>query len=205
MNPLFDPIGFDPLEQIERSAELVPVDSTMPVDLLDVISARLEESIEQPPIPEFDAFADPLARTLDRVEASVEGPRCGMPQFGPDPLLDQAEMDTERQVTSPESGATNSESDPRSAEKHRPLTGLWSGDHQDMAHPARERPRSRDYIRRPSGSGSGIRAPTTMVYCTLRQEWVDVGECRECPDFEPADVSAGDDEEYCRHAWDGED
>jgi len=200
MNPLSDPLGFDALEQTEQVTEIVPLDSPIPLDPLDAMLAGLERSIEQPPVPELDQFADPLARTLDRVEASVERPRYGMPQFESPSLLDLIEMQAEHQVVPPESSPADFDPGPHEVESRRPLSGSGGSLPPGMGGPVPERPRGRDYIHRPSGSGSGIRAQTTMVYCTLRQEWVDAGECRECPDFEPVDNVAGDDEEHCRHA-----
>lgn len=212
MNPLFDALGFDPLEQIEQAAELLPLNSAIPLDPLGAMLDALESHIEQPPAPELDVFADPLARTLDQVESSAEGRGYGEPQLGGDPVhpvLDHMETETERQVIPPEAVPSHVDFGHPVAEGAGPPPvtggGFPAGMGGSDVGPAPRGGNGPAYVYRPHGGRTGARMQADAVFCSLSRRWVDAEECRECPDFEPEDTSAGDDEERCRYASDDRD
>ncbi len=211
MNPLHDPLGCDPLEQVGRAVELPPLDTPIPLDPLDAMLDRLEDSMEQPPMPGLDVFADPLARALDQVESSLEYQRFDDLGLDADPLhsvLDRIEAETEHAAGRSGPGCWGP--DPDGPDPGSGALVAMEGDSPPgmacselgMGIAGGSDP---DYVYRSHGTRAGVRRQSNIVYCTVRCECVDTEACRECADFEPADECAGDDEEYCLYASDYQD
>jgi hypothetical protein len=202
MDPLRDPYA-DPLAELERLTETVPLSSPVPLDPIDAVLSELERSIEQPPVPELDAFADPLGQMLDQIESSIDGTGIEEHQVKPDLLLDQVEMATKHQAFPPEDvspgldGALPADGGGRSMPVGRSESPPGIDISDERARHGRRN--ESGYSRRTHGARAGTRWQGNLAYCTLQRDWVDVEECRECPDFESEDI---DDEERCRYAAD---
>jgi len=176
-----------------------------------------EGTANDPLMPVVPPIVDPLAQTLDALEASIEGmSRMGDWVFE-DPLaemLDCLEYSLEGQVKHPPEGWAGDDPEPAAGkgEPRKPtgpaniLTGPGPlreapPPHSDRREPffSRERGRPIYYV---MGGGAGIHgdSPALKGYCHLRKQWVWEDDCAQCSDYEASSQgSGGADGDYCRH------
>jgi len=185
VDPLSDPLGFDPLEQVERLIELPPLGSVLAPDPLAAMLGALERHIERPLAPELDIFADPLCKALDRVEASVEpAPVAAVEPDLPPGIVEPPGLDTGQVCVPPQPApvdldmpADNHDTVLHNGSSRSPRCGAPEQSRRSPAGNGRQR------ASRPR-AGRSTGASRSGLYCDLHEQWITRHDCTQCPDYE---------------------